>query len=63
MNVPEMRKGQEELENLLTGGYYKTVIKLHTAVFDEYVLNKFTREEALKMTIEFFRPKNNSDNT
>ena len=57
MNVPEQRKLQEETENFLVGGYYKSMTKAHKAIFDDYVKLGFTRDEALKLLIMLFTPK------
>ena len=57
MSASEQRKMQEEAENFLTGGYYKSITKAHKAIFDDYVKLGFTRDEALKLLIMLFTPK------
>lgn len=54
-NPAEQRKAQEELINALAGGYYKTLIEMEKAYFDEYIRVGFTREESLKLVMNFTR--------
>ena len=51
MSIEDERQAQEDLENSINGGYYKTMVKGQKTFFDEYLRVGFTREEALKLTI------------
>ena len=52
------RKAQESLSQMITAGYYKELIKVQKAFFDCYIENGFTREEALKLTMNIIPVKN-----
>ena len=51
MSIADERKSQEDMENSIQGGYYKSLVKFQKAMFDEYVLVGFTREEALQLVL------------
>ena len=36
-NIPELRKHQEGIANMIIGGYHKEIIKLHKSIYDEYI--------------------------
>ena len=47
----DFRKNQENILNLLVGGYYKEYCKLQKAMFDEYIRLGFKEEQALELVI------------
>ena len=49
--VNKLRAKQEEIAQILVGGYYKVFIELQAKLFDEYVSHGFTREEALEVIL------------
>ena len=49
--VNKLRAKQEEVAQVLAGGYYKVFIELQASLFDEYVSRGFTREEALEVIL------------
>ncbi len=49
MEASDFRRIQEELANWLKGGYYKSMVEAHKAIFDEYVKVGFSRDEALRL--------------
>jgi len=51
MVVNKLRAKQEEIAQILVGGYYKVFIELQAKLFDEYVSHGFTREEALEIIL------------
>ena len=46
-----LRAKQEEISQVLKGGYYKIFIELQSKLFEEYVAHGFTREEALEILL------------
>ncbi len=50
-NVSDLRKAQEGILNLLSGGYYKELCGLQKAMFDEYIKIGFSEEQALRLTM------------
>jgi|TARA_R100000501_G_C2617800_1_gene111299 hypothetical protein len=51
MSVEDQRKAQEEIVNMLKGGYYKDFIKVQSEFFKGYIAEGFTREESLQLVI------------
>ena len=49
--VNRLRAKQEEISQVLAGGYYKVFIELQAKLFDEYVSHGFSREEALEVIL------------
>lgn len=49
--VVKLRAKQEEISQILEGGYYKVFIELQTKLFDEYVSHGLSREEALEVIL------------
>ena len=46
-----LRAKQEEIAQILKGGYYKTFIEFQACLFKEYLDRGFTREEALEILL------------
>ena len=49
--VNKLRAKQEEIAQVLVGGYYKVFIELQAKLFNEYTSHGFTREEALEIIL------------
>ncbi|KKL08040.1 hypothetical protein LCGC14_2579910 [marine sediment metagenome] len=56
-NPSEMRKAQEQILSMLQGGYYKEMIKMQKALYDEYVKVGFTKKQAFELVIITTCPK------
>jgi len=52
-----MRKAQEQILSMLQGGYYKEMIKMQKALYDEYVKVGFTKKQAFELVIITTCPK------
>jgi len=50
-NAANFRRDQENILNLLSGGYYKEYCKLQKTLFDEYIKLGFKEDQALKLVI------------
>lgn len=62
MGVADLRKAQEEIIDLITGGYYKEMIKLQKVMFDEYLKQGFTRKESLALIMDSCNAPSNPTN-
>ena len=54
-NTAGLRKCQEDILNLLNGGYYKELCLLQKAMYDEYIKIGFDKEQALQLTMSMGR--------
>lgn len=49
-NEVELRKAQENVANMIAGGFHKDIAKMAKAMYDAYVEAGFNKEQAIELT-------------
>jgi len=52
-NISKQRAAMEALANMRKSGYFKEIIKMEGALFEEYINCGFHRNEALQLVMNF----------
>lgn len=58
----DLRKTQEDIARILSGGFYKGIVEMQTALFQEYLKSGFTRMEALFLIVNMMHAPPGEDN-